>query len=137
MTESKELHEKVDKILQRVESMDNFMPWLIRPQAKEIREEIVLSLQKQGAVTKVFLEIDGEKTVSDIAKELGMKPPNVSREVTKLTNMGLVEQKSVGSTTIYQKTKIDKIIGLTKALQKSFGSISNGKQTRDRNNNSV
>ena len=47
MTESKELHEKVDKILQRVESMDNFMPWLIRPQAKEIRGEIVLSLQKQ------------------------------------------------------------------------------------------
>ena len=117
MTESKELHEKIDMILQRVKSMDNFMFWLIRPQAKEIRKEILLSLQKKGAVIKVFLEIDGEKTVSNIAKELRMKPTNVSREITKLTNMGLVEQESVGSTTIYQKTKIDKIIGLTKELQ--------------------
>ena len=38
-------------------------------------------------------------------------------ELPKLIDMGLVEQKSVGSTTIYQKTKIDKIIGLTKELQ--------------------
>ena len=65
----------------------------------------------------MFLEIDGEKTVDGIAKKLGMKQPNVSREIAKLIDMGLVEQKSVGSTTIYQKTKIDKIIGLTKELQ--------------------
>lgn len=127
MTESKELHEKIDKILQRVESMDNFMPWLIKPQSKEIREDMMLFFKKQTVAAKVFLEIDGNKTVSDIAKQLGMKPSNVSREITKLIEMGIIEPKSVSATTIYQKTKIDKIIRLSEALQKLLREINNDK----------
>lgn len=127
MTESKEMHEKVDKILQRIESIDNFMPWLIRPQAKEIRNDMISFFKKQIAAAKVFLNTDGEKTVSAIAKQLEMKQPNVSREVAKLRDMGLVEPKSVSSTTIYRKTKIDKIIGLSKTLQKLVEDANNDK----------
>ena len=137
MTESNELHERVDKLLQRVESMDNFMPWLIRPQAKKIREEIILFFKRRNTATKVFLEIDGEKTVSDIATKLRMKRPNVSREITKLVDMGLVELKSIGFATIYQKTKIDKIIGLTKDLHKLLDDGEDDKNKRNKNHNIV
>lgn len=123
MTESSELHEKVDKILQRVESMDNFMPWLIKPQAKQILTEMTDYFKKQIAIAKVFLQIDGIKTVSNIGEQLNMKIPNVSREIAKLRDMGLIEPKTVGNTTIYQKTKIDKVIGLSKSLEKMIEEI--------------
>lgn len=129
MTESGELHEKVDKILQRVESMDNFMPWIIKPQAKQILEQMTEYFSKQVSAAKVYLEIDGEKTVSTIGESLNMKQPNVSREVAKLRDLGLIEPKSVGSSTVYQKTKIDKVIGLSKSLEKMIQEINEKKIT--------
>jgi hypothetical protein len=80
MTESSELHEKVDKILQRVESMDSFMPWLIRPQAQQIRDSLLAWFKKQSSAARVYLEIDGDRTVTAIGQRLGMKQPNVSRD---------------------------------------------------------
>src|SRR2546428_10071050 len=118
MTESKELHQKVDKILQRVESMDNLMPWMIRPQAKEIRTLMLDFFKNRVSTARVYLEIDGQRSVNDMVNHLKMKQPNVSREITILSEMALIEPKSIGNTRIYKKAKIDKIIGLSKALEK-------------------
>ena len=145
MTESKELHEKVDKILQRVESMDNFLPWLIRPQAKAILEEMKPFFVKRISAAKVYLEVDGEKTVSAIGQKLTMKVPNVSREITVLREMGLIEPKSTGNSTVYRKTKIDKIIGLSRELAKMLGvnnkpvaeGVTNEEQTTDGNSSTI
>lgn len=134
MTESSELHEKVDKILQRVESMDNFMPWIIKPQSAQILEQMKGYFSKQVAAAKVFLQVDGIKTVSAIGEQLSMKLPNVSREIGKLRDLGLIEPKSVGNSTIYQKTKIDKVIGLSKSLEKMIEEI-NGKKSAEGINN--
>lgn len=129
MTESKELHEKVDKILQRVESMDSFMPWMVRPQAKEIRDLMLTFLESRTSTARVYLEIDGEKSVTDIGKHLNMKQPNVSREIAILYNeMGLIEPKTIGNNKVYRKTKIDKIIGLSKALEKKLTKAKNEKK---------
>jgi len=146
MTESKELHEKVDKILQRVESMDNFMPWLVRPQATQIRDSLLTWFSKQGSAAKVYLEIDGEKTVTAIGQKLNMKQPNVSREIAKLRDdLGLIELKTIGNSTVYKKTKIDRVLGLSKALERTMASASSPsiegvrdeEQTTDRDNNTI
>lgn len=129
MTESPELHEKVDRILQGVESMDNLMPWIIKPHAKEIRDQMIKYLEKQVSVVRVFLEVDGVKTVSDIKQKLNMQMSNVSRELGKLREMGIIEPKSVGNSTVYQKTKIDKVIGLSKELEKMIQEIDTKKTT--------
>jgi hypothetical protein len=120
MVESKELHQKVDKILQRVESMDNFMPWMIRPQAQEIRTLMLEYLEKRTSTARVYLQVDGKKTITEIGKRLNMKQPNVSREIAILFNeMGLVEPIDGENGTIYRKTKIDRMIGLSRALERS------------------
>lgn len=145
MTESKELHEKVDKILQRVESMDNFLPWLIRPQAKAILEEMKPFFVKRISAAKVYLEVDGEKTVTAIGQKLTMKQPNVSREITVLRDMGLIEPKTTGNSTVYRKTKIDRIIGLSRELARMIGDnskpvaegVTNEEQTTDGNNGTI
>lgn len=145
MTESNELHEKVDKILQRVESMDNFMPWLIRPQAKAILGEMKPFFAKRLSAVRVYLEVDGEKTVTAIGQKLGMKQPNASREITVLREMGLIEPKSTGNSTVYRKTKIDKVIGLSRELTKMIGSndqsaveaTTSEEQTTNGNNNII
>jgi hypothetical protein len=42
-------------------------------------------------------------------------------EIAKLRDdVGLIEQKSVGNTTVYRKTKIDKVLGLTKELERQY-----------------
>jgi hypothetical protein len=119
LVESKELHQKIDEIRQRVESMDNFMPWLVRPQAKQIRELMLEYFMKHKAAARVYLAIDGDRNVNQIADDLKMKGPNVSREITILSEeMGLIERKVFERGIIYQRTKIDKVIGLSRALSK-------------------
>jgi len=142
VTESSELHAKVEKILQRVESIDNFMPWIIRPQAKQILEEMLAWFSKQTSAARVYLEVDEKMTVTAIGTKLGMKQPNVSREIGKLRDLGLIEQKTVGNSTIYAKTKIDRVLGLTKALKWMLGNSSkpdsdNNEQATSGNKSSV
>jgi DNA-binding transcriptional ArsR family regulator len=133
MTESNELHEKVNKILQRVESIDNLMPWIIRPQAKQIQEEMLTWFKKRVSLARVYVEIDGKKTVTTIGNILGMKQSNVSRVIGKLTDIGLIEQKRVGVSTIYKKTKIDKILGLGEKLEKIL--VTDSKKAEEGSNN--
>jgi DNA-binding transcriptional ArsR family regulator len=99
--------------------MDNFMPWMIRPQAQEIRQLMLEYLRRRTATARVYLQVNGKRTVSEIGTRLKMKQPNVSREIAILFNeMGLVEPIDGENGTIYRKTKIDKIIGLSRALEK-------------------
>ena len=120
MTESPELHQKVDKILQRVESMDNFMPWLVRHQVPAIRQEFMEFFKKKKRTAKVYLAIVGEKTISQIVTETSIAQPNVSAEIRTLTEYGLIDTIVEGKNTICKKNKIDKLLGLSKELEKSL-----------------
>ena len=129
MTESPELHQKVDKILQRVESMDNFMPWLVRHQVPAIRQELMEFFKKKKRTAKVYLAIVGEKTISQLVADTSLAQPHVSAEVKTLTDCGLIDQFQVGRNTICKKNKMDKLLGLSKELGKTL--ISNSKEEKN------
>ena len=118
MTESGELHSKVDKILRKVESIDNFMPWLVRPNSKQLKEELLNFFKKKKRTAKVYLSIDGIKNVIQIAKDTAIAQPNVSNEISLLLNKGLIEPIINGGNTVYKKNKIDKVLNLSNELVK-------------------
>jgi len=118
MTESDEMHQKMSKILRKVESIDNSTTWLIRLNSQPLREELLKFFKKKKSTAKVFLAIDGVKNVNEIASTINMIPNNVSREITILLNMELIEPVIEGRNTVYKKNKIDKILGLSKELSK-------------------
>ena len=63
---------------------------------------------------KVYLAIDGKRTVNDISEVTGTLLPNVSREITPLKEEGLIEVATEDPKgIIYQKTFLDELLDLS------------------------
>jgi len=139
MTESPELHQKVDKILQRVESMDNFMPWLVRRHIPSIKKELIEFFSKRKRAARVYVAVTGEKTITQISEETKIAQPNVSAEIKTLTECGLIDIILVGKNTICTRNKMDKLLGLSKELEKNLkfdtdkGKVNNVAENGDTN----
>lgn len=111
----------VREIKWRVEGIDKSIDLLVRANRKQIVKEIEEFFGKSKNRVKVFLAIDGEKTVEKIASELGMKAPNVSRRITELRDEGLINIKKISKKGyIYEKTEKVRILGLEKKLSKKI-----------------
>jgi DNA-binding transcriptional ArsR family regulator len=115
LTESKELHEKIDEILSYVKSMDGQMNWLVRSQVEGMRVILIDYFKKRKRATKVFLAIDGKRNVRSIATYLNLYESNVTKELSELEEKGLVDLLTWG---VYRRNKIDKILNLSKELRK-------------------
>jgi DNA-binding transcriptional ArsR family regulator len=119
--ESDELSQDIREIKWHQEAIDSSMELLIRANKAPILAEILSFFGNSRRRAEVYLAVDGDLSVSDIATELQMKPPNVSTELTLLNDFGLIETgKLDGPTIIYKKRRIDRILGLTKELRKKF-----------------
>jgi len=97
------------------------MEMLIRANKKEILTGILEFFGSSKRRAQVYLAVDGERSVAAIAALLKMKGPNVSAELTRLKEFGLIEVKSVsGLSMIYKKRKLDRILGISRELERIF-----------------
>lgn len=69
---------------------------------------------------RVYLAANGKRTVGDIAQALNLQRPNVSVEVKKLTEDGLLSVRSVGSQSYYYKKTIERTLGISRYLTEHF-----------------
>jgi DNA-binding transcriptional ArsR family regulator len=116
MPESKELHQKVDEILRHVQSMDGQMSWLIRSNDSGLRTLFLEYFETHTVSAKVFLAIDGKRRVGILSKYLDIVQPSVSRSISELGKMGLIDLVKRG---LYRKNKIDLILGISDELRKN------------------
>jgi DNA-binding MarR family transcriptional regulator len=115
------LEKDVKEIKWKVEGMEKSIDLLVRANRKEIIADIMQFFGKSKERVRVFLEIDGEKTVGQLSDALGMKPENVSRRTTELDNEGLIQvKKTTRDGKVYEKTDKVKILNLDKLLRKEF-----------------
>ncbi|MCW4004567.1 MAG: hypothetical protein NWE95_11720 [Candidatus Bathyarchaeota archaeon] len=128
MPESEDIFEEVKKIRWHQEAIDSNMELLTRAHGKEILAEImdffgnVPGKKKAINLARVYLAVDGVRTVGTIAADLKMKTPNVSIEIGKLKEMSLVEVKEVVKEgTIYKKRRVDTLLRISQKLIKDFG----------------
>jgi DNA-binding transcriptional ArsR family regulator len=112
----------VREIKWKVEGIEKSIDLLVRANRNKIVEDILKFFGKSKERVRVFLNIDGETTVEQIANSIGIATPNVSRRITELKDEGLISiRKIVKSGYIYEKTEKVKILSLEKELRKKFG----------------
>ncbi len=109
----------VREIKYRVDAIEKSVDLLVRANRKEITEDLLIFFGKSTERIRVFLAIDGTKTVAQIAQSLGIHPQNVSRRVTQLERAGLiVVARTVGSAKIFAKTEKVAILNMEPKLER-------------------
>ncbi len=103
MTESKDTFVKIDKILRHVRSLDGQTSFLVRAHAKELKGEYIQFFSKKNRAIRVFLLIDGKRSVGDISQELNIHNQAVSNEINVLEEAGLIYVKEYGKRKIYAR----------------------------------
>jgi len=121
MNENDTIAQDIREIKWHQEAIDSSMELLIKAHREQIEEEIMKFFGKSKRRAEIYLKCDGKNTVSEIAKQLGIKIPNVSRELTKLKLEGLIKIKRITDEGyIYEKTRIDRILKISKKLRQKF-----------------
>lgn len=122
MVESEEVARDIREIKWHQEAIDSSMELLIKANRDSILAEIMSFFRTSKRRAQVFLAVDGKRTVEDITQLLEMKKPNVSRELTKMKNEGLIEIKRITKRGyIYKKRRVDRILGISRTLRDMFG----------------
>ena len=112
----------VREIKWRQESIDRSLILLLKANKKEILDELLSVFANKKRRAEVYLMINGKLSVSELAKKLNMKQPNVSRHITPLKNDALIEIKSLkNGEYIYKKTELEHIFKISEILKKKFG----------------
>lgn len=119
---SDEIAKDIREIKWHQEAIDSSMELLLKANRDAILAEIMSFFGRSKRRAKVFLAVDGKKTVEDITKLLALQKPNVSAELTRLKNEGLIEIKRITSKGyyIYKKRRVDRILGISKKLKQKF-----------------
>jgi DNA-binding transcriptional ArsR family regulator len=112
----------VREIKYKVEAIEKSVDLLVRANRREIIEDLMTFFGKSRERVKVFVAIDGEKSVNQIADEIKVRPQNVSRRLTELEREGLSRLKRTdGASKVYEKTEKVAILNLEKVLGKALG----------------
>lgn len=115
------LEKDMREIKWRVDGIEKSVDLLVRANRKQIEDDLMKFFGRSRDRVKIFLKVDGEKTVSQIVKELRMKQPNVSRRITELKEEGLIKIKKITEKgVIYEKTEKVKILDLDRKLRRTF-----------------
>lgn len=119
---SDEVAKDIREIKWHQEAIDSSMELLIKANRDAILAEIMDFFGRSKRRAKVFLTVDGKRTVEDITNILALHKPNVSAELTRLKYEGLVEIKRITKEGyyIYKKRRVDRILGISKKLRKKF-----------------
>jgi DNA-binding MarR family transcriptional regulator len=112
----------VREINYRLADTEKSVGLLLRANRKEVIQELMEScFRKSIEKIKVFLAIDGQSSINDIAAKLGIKAPNVSRHIKDFIDHDLIGVRNTeGSKIIYEKTRQVRRLRLDKFLQDTF-----------------
>jgi predicted transcriptional regulator len=116
------LEKDVREIRWRVEGVEKSVDLLVRANRPEIIADLMKFFGWSKERVKVFLAVDGVKTVEAIKNALKMKKSHVSARITELKDEGLIELKRITPEGyyIYTKTEKVKILNLERKLRKQF-----------------
>jgi len=119
---SDEIAKDIREIKWHQEAIDSSMELLLKANRDAILVEIMGFFGRSKRRAQVFLAVDGKRTVEDLTKLLALQKPNVSADLTRLKNEGLIEIKKITSEGyyIYKKRRVDRILGVSKKLRQKF-----------------
>lgn len=120
-----DLFDEVLKIKTDVRSLQHQTSWLLRSEANELEKYwkpafgLIPGKRPNFMAMRVYLAVNGKRTVSEIADVADVHRPDASKNLTQLEKIALVEPlpQKTSSTKIYAKTPADRALGISRALQ--------------------
>ena len=111
----------------KIDSIEQTTAFVARANYERHSESVRQIFHGSTRRAQVYLAANGQRSVQDIAALLGMKQPNVSRELEKLGSEGLLEiiEKDAGKA-YWGKKPIDKTIRISKLVMEEYALDKNG-----------
>ncbi len=123
--------ERLIRIDNRTDAMQHNLAWLVRANEPQLKEKLIEAFGNSVRRVQVYVALDGVKNVQGIADALGMKQPNVSRDLLWLKKRGLIDAADAdGQGTVYRKTIFDSIIHLSEELAAKFSLDKHGRPNK-------
>jgi hypothetical protein len=118
---------RLARIEHKVDSLEQTTAFALRADSDKhfgsVKEIFGQSLRK----AQVYLAVNGQRSVQDIADHLKMQRQNVGPELKELADEGLLEIiDNHGGKDIWGKKPVDRTLRITKFLQTEFGLNSEG-----------
>jgi DNA-binding MarR family transcriptional regulator len=112
----------IREINYRMEDVEKSVGLLLKARRQEVIADLMENCFRRSIEKiRVFMAIDGESSVNDIANKLGMKSPNVSRHIRDFLENDLIKMKDTeGAKIIYEKTSQVRRLRLDKYLVDNF-----------------
>jgi DNA-binding transcriptional ArsR family regulator len=108
---------RLANIEHKVDSIDETNAFALRAHAGEHQKSVKEIFKRSKRKAQVYLAADGSRGVAEIAKHLGMKQPNVTRELKFLKEEGLLELiEASGRQDFWGKKPIDRTLRIGKYL---------------------
>ena len=112
---------RLANIEHKIDSLEQTTAFALRSESERHFKSVRKIFGKSKRRVQVYLAANGERTVQEIAQLIEMKQPNVSRELTKLQEEGLLEVfEKDGGETYWGKKPIDRTIRISHLLQSEF-----------------
>jgi len=118
---------RLTNIEHKIDSLEQTTAFALRADEKRHFESVKVIFRKSRKCVQVYLAANGNRSVQDIADMLGMKQPNVSRELVRLGQEGLIEIiEREGGRSFWAKKPIDRTIRISQWLMKEYQLDQNG-----------
>lgn len=135
MADKKDTTDRDQQILSRLSHLQHKVDSIEQTNAFALRADADKHIQSVKDVfgtskrkVQIYLAADGNRSVNDIADHLGLKAPNVSRDLSKLREEGLLEIGDTdGKSICYTKTPLDRTIRISRFLCVEFQLDKDGK----------
>lgn len=121
---------EIRQIRSRLDAIEHSQDVLVRAQAKEILAQALAAFLRDDLLARVYLLVDGNRTQQEIGAAMqeqglpGDKAAIVSRELDVLNNalQLVVQVDQAGKGKVYRKTREDRLLGITRQLEKQRAS---------------
>jgi Bacterial regulatory protein, arsR family len=118
---------RLAKIEHKVDSIEQTNAFALRADSDRHFAEVMKIFKNSKRRAQVYLAADGSRSVGEIADHLGMKVPNVSPDLRRLMEEGLLELAGTrGNADIWGRKPIDRTLRISPFLCQEFGLDRNG-----------
>lgn len=118
---------RLTNIEYKIDSLEQTTAFALRADEKRHFESVKVIFGDSRKRVQVYLAANGNRSVQDIVELLGMQQPNVSRELRRLRQEGLIEIiEREGGRTYWAKKPIDRTMRISQWLMKEHQLDRNG-----------
>lgn len=111
----------------QVTSLDESTAFAMRANRDELLQAVDGVFRKSRQLAQIYVAANGKRSVNDIADITKAKKQNVSPQLKKLYEEGLLLPHTDGNQILYRKKKLDQTLGIARRLREQFNLDADGR----------